>query len=141
MFGKKYEDRLRLWHDFRESLLTSSDPVQAAIDFWNEVPLSPRNIDPYDKDTWPDPWQMIEENSYCEFTRTLAVVYTLKLTEQFKDWQPVFTIGLDKANSRLYYMCSLNDSVIGVDPEKSVHISQTPKDIHIQKIIELSELY
>jgi hypothetical protein len=84
---------------------------------------------------------MIEENSYCEFTRLLAVVYTLKLSDLFTDWQPTFKVGLDKRQSRLYYMCILNDKVLGIDPEKSVDITQLSKNIHIQKIIELPELY
>ena len=141
MFEKKFEDRLRHWHDFREGLKQAVDPVQAAIDFWNRAPDSPRNLDPYDQSTWPDPWQMIEENSYCEFTKLLAVVYTLKLTDLFKDWQPTFKVGVDKQHTRLYYICILKDEVLGIDPDKSVHIKQLPKDIHIQKIIELPELY
>ena len=137
MFDKKFEDRLRVWHDFRATLSNDPDPIQSTIDFWNQAPETARNIDPYDQATWPDPWQMIEENSYCEYTRTLAIAYTLKLTDRFMDWQPVFKVGIDKAQSRLYYMCIINDSVLGVDLEKSVHINQVPKDIHIQKIIEL----
>jgi hypothetical protein len=137
MFDKKFEDRLRAWHDFRATLSNDPDPIQSTIDFWNQAPETVRNIDPYDHATWPDPWQMIEENSYCEYTRTLAIAYTLKLTDRFMDWQPVFKVGIDKDESRLYYMCIINDSVLGVDLEKSVHITQVPKGIHIQKIIEL----
>ena len=137
MFDKKFEDRLRIWHDFRATLSNDPNPIQSAIDFWNQAPYAIRNIDPYDNSTWPDPWQMIEENSYCEYTKTLAIVYTLQLTDLFVDWQPVFKVGLDKSQSRLYYMCIINDSVLGVDLEKSVHITQVPKSIHIQKIIEL----
>jgi hypothetical protein len=141
MFEKKFEDRLRLWHDFRESLKQSIDPVQDTIDFWSLAPDSLRNLDPYDETTWPDPWQMIEENSYCEFTKLLAVVYTLKLANLYADWQPIFKVGLDKRQSRLYYMCILNNKVLGIDPDKSVNITQLSKNIQIQKIIELPELY
>jgi hypothetical protein len=141
MFEKKFEERLRAWHDFRESLSDSQQPIQSAIDFWNLVPTARRNIDPYDQTTWPDPWQMIEENSYCEFTKTLAVAYTLKLTSQYRDWQPVFKVGVDKSESRLYYMCILDDIVLGYDQDKSVHIDEIPKSIHIEKVIELPELY
>lgn len=141
MFEKKFEERLKVWHEFRQRLSSEADPIQCAIDFWSSAPTSPRNIDPYDEATWPNPWEMIEENSYCEFTRTLAIAYTLKLTNQFADWQPEFRVGVDKSQSRLYYMCILNNNVLGFDLDKSVHITQIPKDIHIQKTIMLSELY
>jgi hypothetical protein len=140
MFDKKFEDRLKVWHDFRASLSDDSDPVQSAIDFWNEAPEATRNIDPYDELTWPTPWEMIEENSYCEYTKILAVAYTLKLTDRFNDWQPVFKVGLDKRHARLYYMCIIDDYVLGFDPEKSVHIKELPRSIHIQKTIQLFEL-
>ena len=140
MFDKKFEDRLKAWHDFRETLLTDPDPIQSTIDFWSNAPITSRNIDPYDQSTWPDPWQMIEENSFCEYTKTLAIAYTLKLTDIYQDWQPTFYVGLDKSQSRLYYMCVLNDNVLGFDLEKSVHITQLPKSIHIQKTIQLLDL-
>jgi hypothetical protein len=140
MFDKKFEDRLKVWHDFRASLSDDNDPVQSAIDFWNDAPESSRNIDPYDESTWPTPWEMIQENSYCEYTRILAIAYTLKLTDRFNDWQPVFKVGLDKRHSRLYYMCIIDDYVLGFDPEKSVHIKELPRSIHIQKTIQLFEL-
>lgn len=140
MFDKKFEDRLKLWHDFRASLSNDSDPVQSAINFWSDAPESSRNIDPYDESTWPSPWEMIQENSYCEYTKILAVAYTLKLTDRFNDWQPVFKVGLDKRHSRLYYMCIIDDYVLGFDPEKSVHIKELPRSIHIQKTIQLFEL-
>jgi hypothetical protein len=59
----------------------------------------------------------------------------------FQDWQPTIKIGLDRTNSRLYYMLYLDDQVIGFNNEKSIHISQLPKDIHIQKIHVVRELY
>jgi hypothetical protein len=140
MFEKKFEERLRYWHDFREDLINHEDPIQAAIDFWNRAPVSYRNIDPYDPTTWPDPWEMIEENLYCEYTKILAIAYTLKLSELFEDWQPEFKVGLDKRQSRLYYMLLVQDKVVGFDQEKSVHIKELPEDIHIQKIIRLPKL-
>jgi hypothetical protein len=140
MFDKKFEDRLKVWHDFRAGLSTDNNPIQSAIDFWSDAPESPRNIDPYDESTWPTPWEMIQENSYCEYTRILAIAYTLKLTDRFNDWQPEFRVGLDKRHSRLYYMCIIDDYVLGFDPEKSVHIKELPRSIHIQKTIQLLEL-
>lgn len=141
MVGKSFEDRLKFWHDFRIELTNTEDPLQTTIDFWNRVPSTARNIDPYDESTWPNPWEMIEENNYCDYTKILAMAYTLKLSGLFENWQPIFKVGIDKQHSRLYYMLFIEDKVLGFDSEKSVHINDLPKDIHIQKIIELGELY
>jgi hypothetical protein len=141
MVLKRFEDRLAAWRDIRDQLNFDIDPIQTAIDFWNVIPKSVRNIDPYDSTTWPDPWQMIEENVYCEYTTTLAIGYTLMLTEKFKDWRYEIQVGIDKEQSKLYYILIAGDRVIGLDQEKSVHIKDIPKNIHIQKIHVLSEQY
>ena len=141
MVDKKFEDRLTLWRNLRDSLATSAQPVQDVIDYWRTIPQDTRNVDPYDQTTWPDPWEMIEENSYCEFTKLLAIAYTLKLSNLYDNWLPTIKIGLDRTQARLYYMLYLNDQVIGFDEDKSVHISELPKNIHIEKVHVLDEQY
>ncbi len=141
MVDKKFEDRLAIWRQLRDSLATSNNPIQDVIDYWNDIPQGQRNADPFDDKTWPDPWEMIEENSYCEFTKILAMAYTLKLSKLYDDWQPIIKIGLDRTQSRMYYMLYLDDQVIGFNEEKSVHISELPKNIHIEKIHVMRELY
>lgn len=141
MVLKSFEDRLSIWKRLRDELVSKSDPIQHVINFWNSIPPSSRNIDPYDQSTWPDPWQMIEENVYCEYTKILAVAYTLMLSESSKDWRYEIHIGIDRDDSKLYYMLIANDKVIGLEKEKSVYIKDVPKSIHIQKIHVLSEQY
>jgi hypothetical protein len=141
MVDKKFEDRLTIWRKFRDSLSTSSQPVQDVINYWNNIPQGARNVDPYDQNTWPGPWEMIEENLYCEFTKILAIAYTLKLSNLYDDWQPIIKIGLDRTQSRLYYMLYLDDQVIGFDEDKSVHINELPKNIHIEKVHVMREQY
>lgn len=141
MVLKSFEDRLGIWKKLRDELISKEDPIQHTINFWNSMPQSPRNLDPYDQSTWPDPWQLIEENVYCEYTKTLAVAYTLMLSRQFQDWRYEIHIGLDRNDSKLYYMLIANDKVIGLEKEKSVYIKDIPKSIHIQKIHVLSKQY
>jgi hypothetical protein len=141
MLSKRYEDRLIAWKQLRDQLDHSVNPIQSAITFWNSIPESSRNLDPYDSTTWPDPWEMIEENSYCEYTKVLAIGYTLMLTEKCKDWHYEVRVGLDRRHSKLYYMLVVDNHVIGFEEEKSVHISNIPRDIHIEKTHVLSEQF
>ena len=141
MVNRKFEERIAIWSRFRQTLETAKDPITETINFWNDIPTSSRNLDPFDMETWPEPWEMIEENTYCEFGKLLAIAYTLKLTEKFKDWQPVFKIGLDRRTAMRYYMLILNDQVIGFDQEKSIDIISVPQNIQIEKIHVLKERY
>lgn len=138
----QFEERLSVWHDFRLTLESHPTPLEATINFWNHVDESRRNLDPYDKTTWPDPWEMIEENDYCDFTKLLAVAYTFKLTERFKDCEPIIKIALDNKSHSLYYILYINDQLVGQDNNKSMYIMQRePKNLQIQKIHTLSSSY
>lgn len=141
MLSRTYEDRLIAWKNLRSRLDYEEDPVQCAIDFWKPIPEVSRSIDPYDAKTWPDPWEMIEENSFCEYTKVLAIGYTLMLTEKCKDWHYEIQIGLDRNHSKLYYILLAGDHVVGIEEEKSIHISKLPKNIHIQQTHVLSEQF
>ena len=81
MFDKKYEERLQLWHDFRSQLETSLDPIQDTIEFYKTAPLNSIAADAWTQDSWPNPWELLEENNYCAFVKILAICYTLQLTD------------------------------------------------------------
>jgi len=141
MVLKSFEDRLAIWKRLRDDLTAQPNPIQSVIDFWNNLPQSPRNIDPYDESTWPSPWEIIEENVYCEYTKILGIGYTLMLSEKFKNWHYEVQVGVDRTQSKLYYMLIADNQVIGLDQQKSVHILNISENIHIEKKYVLSEQY
>lgn len=139
---RQFENRLAEWKKLRIVLGQSSSPVSDAISFWNNVPTAKRNIDPYDQSTWPDPWEMIEENSYCEFTKLLAVAYTLVFTSHFEDCEPIFKIVVDKSQPRLYYMLLLGDNIVSLDNDNCmILLEKMPNDVHVQKTHVLKKSY
>lgn len=139
---EQFENRLAEWKKLRVILAYSADPIAEAVKFWNKVPTAKRSIDPYDQLTWPDPWEMIEENSYCEFTKLLAVAYTLMFIPQFEDCQPIFKIIVDKSQPRLYYMLLLDDNIVSLDNDNSmISLEKIPNDVHVQKTHVLKKSY
>lgn len=117
MFNKPYQERLAIWREFRNSLETIDSPVSTAIEFFEEIPLVSFQTDPYSRSTWPDPWEMINENEYCEFTKLLAVCYTLQLTERFSKNNFEIHIAMDKEKSQTYYLLFIDNTVVGYDKE------------------------
>lgn len=113
MFTKSFYERLRLWRHLRNEVETSENPYQMVLDFWASVPLSSRYADPYDSSSWPDPWELIHQNVYCEFLQLLAVCYTLQLTERFSHSDFEIHITLDKKNDRLVYLLFVDNHAIG----------------------------
>ena len=140
MFDKKYEDRLQVWSDFRESLETSDDALQDALDFFSRAPKVSLFTDPWDQSRWPSPWEMIYENQYCEFVRVLGMCYSLQLTERFKGSCFEIHIGIDNENSETYYLLFVDNKVIGYD-EDIVDKRNLPNTFVSQRIYQMPSLH
>jgi len=138
MFQKSFYDRIVEWRNLRLHLESCKDPLQECINFWNSAPVGALAADPYDKRTWPSPWQMIEENIYCDFLRILAICYTLQLTDRFSEVQFEIHIKQDNKNSRTCYLLIVADRVIGYRGDKHVARSDLPKHLVSQQSYAMS---
>jgi len=98
MFSEEiFENRLASWAAFRDKLETTDNPVQFAYKFYDKAKRHTLQCDPWDRDSWPDPWQLVEKNIYCKFTSILGVVYSLMLCNRFQN--NVFRIAICQDSS------------------------------------------
>jgi len=76
-----YEDRLREWNDLRQNCqdLPFEECLLQINDWWMQAPLSTQHIAWEDWDEWPNPWDLLSDNTWCELTRSIGIVYTLGL--------------------------------------------------------------
>ena len=81
IFQLNYETRLKNWYKLREDLVNKDTKTKCIeIDkWWQKAPLINHHLHPYDIDNWPDPWELLSENTYCEVARALGMCYTLLL--------------------------------------------------------------
>jgi hypothetical protein len=131
-YNKVYEDRLKIWHDFRDDLESSSDPIQLAIDTYNSMPNDSMCTDPFTPEMWPNPWELINENQYCAFTKLLGICYSLQLTERFSQEEFEIHIFIDREKSNHYYLLSVGKIVIGFDNYKDIDYFEMPKNCQPQ---------
>lgn len=129
MFDKRYEDRLASWADFRSTLEASKDPIQDTITFFSPAPLVKIQTDPYTPSSWPDPWELIKENTYCAFVKILAICYTLQLTDVLSKANFEIHITHDNEKSATYYLLYVDDQVVGFKENMHVHKNTIPNSI------------
>ena len=81
VFQLNYETRLSDWYDLRVRLEDSPiEEMCGEIDrWWQKAPLVTHHLHILDSENWPDPWQLLVENTYCEVARALGICYTLLL--------------------------------------------------------------
>ena len=81
VFQLNYDSRLRSWYELRtavESLDTKNKCIE--IDkYWQKAPLVNHYLHILDVETWPGPWDLLVENTYCTVARALGMCYTLSL--------------------------------------------------------------
>jgi len=133
MFNTKYENRLVEWRKLRDDIDESEDPLQLCLEFWKNIPEVRIAADPYNRESWPTPWEMIEENNFCSFVKILAICYTLQLTERFT--HKVFEINIvqDKEKQDVSYLLFFDTTCIGYDDMKPILISNLPNDLIFEK--------
>ena len=130
MFYGRFEDRLETWTECRRELETHPTPLDKVVEVWNQAPISFRSCDPYDRSSWPDPWELVAENNYCDFTKILAIYYTLSLTDRFQDKYFEIAVCMDRKQQQLSYLLFVEDAVIGYYYDKVIDKKNLPTTLN-----------
>jgi hypothetical protein len=138
VFQQNYDTRLRSWYELRtkiENLNTESKCV--AIDkWWQDAPLVNHHLHILDIKTWPGPWDLLVENTYCTVARALGMCYTLLLTGE-KDIELVE--ATDKTGDDVVLVLVDNAKyILSYWPETV--ISNTLNDFTIKRHVDISHI-
>lgn len=84
VFQLSYEARLSSWYDLRVQLEDSDIQTRVIeIDkWWQNAPLVNHHLHILDSENWPDPWNLLVENTYCTVARAVGICYTLLLLDE-----------------------------------------------------------
>ena len=76
--------RLESWNLLRDRC--QNLPLESALDeinqWWFHTPWQPYYLHWDDQPTWPDPWQLLSDDVYCELARGLGILYTISLLDR-----------------------------------------------------------
>jgi hypothetical protein len=84
MWPANFAQRLESWNNLRA--LAQTLPIEQALDainsWWFAVPWRPYYLHWDDQTNWPDPWQLLSDNHYCDLARALGILYTITLLDR-----------------------------------------------------------
>lgn len=143
MFDKPLDYRLTAWARLRAHVNMSKNPCDVVWEFWKSAPFIAYNhrVDPFNRKSWPTPWEMIKENQYDDFTKALMIGWSLKLTEKFQKSKIEIRTLVDKNKNLIYNVVYVDDKqVINFSDLGPVPTEKVPNSLIIENLIELESL-
>jgi hypothetical protein len=85
-----FSARLESWNLLRDrcQLLPIETALEQINSWWFQTPWRPYYLHWDDQPTWPDPWQLLSDDVYCDLARALGILYTITLLDR-ADMTPV----------------------------------------------------
>jgi hypothetical protein len=84
MWHPTFSARLENWNLLRDRCQTL--PLESALDaineWWFRAPWRPYYLHWDDQSVWPDPWQLLSDDVYCDLARGLGILYTISLLDR-----------------------------------------------------------
>ena len=138
VFQLNYEARLSDWYDLRVRLEDSSlEEKCVEIDkWWQKAPLVTHHLHILDSENWPDPWQLLVENTYDEVARALGMCYTLLLLGE--DNVEIAEATDDTGNDVVIVLVDNVKYVMNYYP--NMVLSITSSDFKVKRIVSLDNI-
>lgn len=130
MWAKTFAGRLESWYSMRQQC--HNLPAESALllinSWWFTTPWQPYYLDWLDLATWPDPWQLLNDNVYCDLARALGILYTISLLDRADLTDAALVLSQDGHN---LVMVDKSKYILNWNPDTVVNTSQTI-EIHRQ---------
>jgi len=126
MWPQTFGERLDSWNRLRESC--QNLPIETALVainyWWFNCPWKPYYLHWDDQPNWPDPWQLLNDNVYCEVARGLGILYTITLLER-ADMAPADLILTEDGTNLV--LVAKEKYILNWEPDSVVNTNQEIK--------------
>lgn len=84
IWPNSFSARLASWNLLRDQCqnLSTQSALEHINSWWFRAPWRPYYLHWDDQATWPDPWQLLSDDVYCELARGLGILYTITLLDR-----------------------------------------------------------
>jgi hypothetical protein len=134
MWPKIFADRLESWSDLRRLAATAElEPALEAINsWWFQPPWTAYHLHWDDQQTWPDPWQLLDDNLFCSLARGLGILYTIALLDR-PDMADTVLVDIGSDN---LVLVGQEKYILNWDRDQIVNINLTPYKIRHSVSVE-----
>ena len=136
MWPLLYQDRLEAWCQLRKKSNSCdiSTCLQDIDQWWSQTPWKPYYLHMDDYEKWPNPWNLLADNIYCDLARALGIVYTVLMLDR-KD---VDTIQIAETDQGNLVLVDHEKYILNWERDRLLNIR--PTNFTITKSLDSSEL-
>jgi len=134
-----FDARLLGWNRLREQ--AQSLPLEEALNaintWWHNTPWQPYYLHWDDRLEWPDPWQLLSDNTYCGLARGLGILYTITMLNR-KDTADASLVLTDNGDNLVlvakekYILNWRPNTVVNTNQATQIKEQLTQKELHKQ---------
>ena len=135
-----FQHRLQAWLDLRERCrsLDLDSTISAVDQWWRNTPWRPYYLHWDDRDDWPNPWQLLADNEYCDVARALGIVYTVRLLDR-PDCMDAVMVSAQQGNLVLvqggkYVMNWTHDEIVNIQSTQ-IKIERTLESTVLDRLL------
>ena len=142
MWSLQPNERLRYWQDFRKDL--DGKPLkQVLLDvqhLWSYAPYVSNYLTTDHIEDWPNPWELLYDNHYCDLAKALGIVYTLYFTKHHPDLE--IRIYNDITTKEKYNLVFVDQGkyILNYIHDEVVNKQHLNKDLELKRTILTSDL-
>ena len=122
IWPKSFSARLASWNLLRDQCqtLVAQSALEHINAWWLHTPWRPYYLHWDDVATWPDPWQLLSDDIYCDVARGLGILYTIALLDR-ADLQDavLLEVGSDnlvQVQQKKYILNWDSEAVVNINP-------------------------
>lgn len=134
MWPHTFPERLAAWAQLRNQAasLPQAQALHAINTWWFRTPWRPYHLHWDEIQSWPDPWQLLDDNVYCGLARALGIMYTITMLDRPDLQDAVLTeSGSDNlvlVSQSKYILNWDADTVVNTSPDISMSRRQVSQD-------------
>lgn len=125
---------MKCWLGLRKELETHECPFTLVWEHWKRSPFTHFNhkVDPTDQASWPTPWEIIIDNVYDDFTRSLMIATSLAYTNRYAASTIELVQYSDERNVMLYNIVQVDSNVaINYSDAGPIPVNEIPQNLNL----------
>lgn len=137
-------ERLRSWHDFRKEIndLDLTSAIEKTNHLWCYAPFVNHYLTTDQIADWPDPWELLYENYYCDLAKALGMLYTLYLSDHKDNLTMEIRIYTNPDTKQTYNLVWINQGkyVLNLEYDEVVNKHYIDQRLKLKETISIEQL-